>query len=111
VSGAEHTSAITKQEQSCLRRTPATTLLLLVRRSHDVGADPGDQRFPNRTIGITRDEHLAWLVRRQGDRRLGAGWTTKRNRPVQADAAFLRNASGVTTVRTDSPCAARGQCR
>ena len=27
--------------------------MLLVRRSHDVGADPGDERFPNRTKPAT----------------------------------------------------------
>ena len=30
-------------------RSPSTTSLLLVPRSHDVSADPGDKRFPNRT--------------------------------------------------------------
>jgi len=31
----------------------ATAWLLLVRRSHDVGAEPDDNRFPNRTTGAT----------------------------------------------------------
>ncbi len=31
----------------------STRLPVLVQRSHDVGADPGDQRFPNRTQAAT----------------------------------------------------------
>jgi hypothetical protein len=40
------------QEQS--RRLEPSTWSLLVRRSHDVGAHPGDERFPNRTKAATR---------------------------------------------------------
>jgi hypothetical protein len=36
-----------------ITRSPSTTLPLVERRSHDVGADPGDGRFPNRTEAAT----------------------------------------------------------
>jgi hypothetical protein len=35
---------------------------------------PAASEFPYRTIGITRDEHPAWLVRRQTSRQPGRPW-------------------------------------
>jgi hypothetical protein len=46
--------AYSAADRQAATHTETTRRLLLVRRSHDVGADLGDERFPNRTALATR---------------------------------------------------------
>jgi hypothetical protein len=68
---------------SALTSPEISSQSVVVRRSHDVAADPGDERFSNRTTGVTRSAPV--LVPREHEGGLGS-WAGRVSQIADSEA-------------------------